>query len=69
MSATARPRNTRLAMAARQALRPCESEQLTRPRVSVAAARAALRSAGIPPVLAAALRARLHLIPQQEAQR
>jgi hypothetical protein len=39
------------------------------PRVSVAAARAALRAAGAPPYIAAALRGRLRLITDQEAKR
>jgi hypothetical protein len=35
------------------------------PRISVATARAALRAAGMPPHVAAALRGRLRLIPEQ----
>ena len=37
-----------------------------RPRVSVVTTRAALRAAGIPPHMAAALRSRLRLIPDAE---
>ena len=37
-----------------------------RPRVSVVNTRAALRAAGIPPHMAAALRSRLRLIPDAE---
>ena len=39
------------------------------PRVSVAAARAALRATGAPPYIAAALRGRLRLISDQEPER
>jgi hypothetical protein len=39
-----------------------------RPHVSTARARAALVAAGLPPHLAAALRRRLHLIPDQEGR-
>ena len=37
-----------------------------RPRINVTTTRAALRSAGVPPHLAAALRSRLRLIPELE---
>ena len=39
------------------------------PRVSVAAARAALRATGAPPYIAAALRGRLRLFTDQEPER
>jgi hypothetical protein len=68
-------------MAARQALRLCEAELLRRtwdtaevpqgsrrqPRISMVTTRAALQAAGVPPHVAAALRSRLRLIPEQEA--
>ncbi len=38
-------------------------------RISVATTRAALRAAGAPPLIAAALRSRLRLITEQEAER
>jgi len=64
-------------MAARQALRLCES---TLPqgaarivggqhRVNTVTTRAALRAVGLPPHIAAALRSRLRLMPEQEAER
>ncbi len=74
------------AMAARQALRLCETElpgltwdtadtrqrsaaiQRGQSRISVVTTRAALRAAGLPPLAAAALRSRLHLIPEPEDQ-
>jgi hypothetical protein len=70
-------------MAARQALSLCEAELLRlswdtvgapdssrgQPRIRVATTRAALRAAGVPPHIAAALRRRLRLIPEQEAGR
>jgi hypothetical protein len=73
-------------MAARQALRLCETELLTfargqagpppastgtghrQPRIHPVATRAALRAAGVPPDVAAALRRRLRLTPEQEAE-
>lgn len=57
------------ASAARHALTLCEAELYSRGRVSAVAARAALRSAGIPPLLAAALRTKLRLTPDREEQR
>jgi hypothetical protein len=71
------------AAAARQALGLCEAELLTstgdtacapysshgqQPSIRVATTRAALRAAGVPPRTAAALRSRLRLIPEQEAE-
>jgi hypothetical protein len=69
-------------MAARQALSLCEAELLRLPgdgpdvphsshgklRIHVVTTRAALRAVGMPPHLAAALRRRLRLIPDQEAE-
>jgi hypothetical protein len=69
--------------AARQALGLCEAElpRLSwdrasmppgsdeQPRIRVVTARAALQAAGLPPLLAARLRSRLRLIPEQEADR
>ena len=84
MTGTARPRRRRpRARAARQALGLCEAELLTltrdrtdapdscrgQPRIRVVTTRAALRAAGVPPHIAAALRRRLRLIPDQEAGR
>ena len=84
MTSTARPRSRRpRATAARQALRLCEAELLRltwdtapvpqgsrgRPRIRAATTRAALRAAGVPPHIAAALRKRLRLIPEQETGR
>jgi hypothetical protein len=83
MTSAARPRRRRhRATAARQALSLCEAEllRLTRdravvpdsshgqPRICPATTRAALRAAGVPPHIAAALRRRLRLIPDQEAE-
>jgi hypothetical protein len=84
MTSTARPRRRRpRAAAARQALSLCEAELLRlpgdtvgppgsscgQPRIRVVTTRAALRAAGVPPDLAAALRRRLRLNPEQEAGR
>jgi len=65
-------------MAARQALRLCEADLLKhtwdaagsrgQPRISVVTTTAALRAAGVPPHIAAALRSRLRLNPEQEAE-
>ena len=69
MTRAAVPRRQRpRATAARQALTLCEAELLTRPRISAAAARAALRAAGVPPHIAARFRNRLHLIPEPESE-
>jgi hypothetical protein len=71
------------ATAARQALSLCEADLLRltwdrgdmpqgscgRPRVRVVTTRAALRAAGVPPDLAAALHRRLRLIPEEETGR
>lgn len=80
----AKPRRIRpRATAARQALRLCEAEVLRltwdttgvpqsgrwQPRLRVVTTRSALRAAGVPPPIAAALRRRLRLIPEQEAER
>jgi hypothetical protein len=73
-----RPRAT----VVRQALRLCEAELLRltwesagtpagghgQPRARVATTRAALRAVGVPPNTAAALRGRLRLAPDQEAE-
>jgi hypothetical protein len=64
-------------MAARQALRLCEADvppsteriQGGQRRVSPATTRAAPRAAGLPPLLASALRSRLRLTPEREAER
>jgi hypothetical protein len=83
MTSTARPRRRRpRAAAARQALSLCEAELLRlpwntadppsscgQPRIRVVTTRAALRAAGMPPHIAAVLRRRLRLIPEQEAGR
>jgi hypothetical protein len=83
MTSAARPKRRQCARAARQALGLCEAELLRltwdradapqsscgQPRVRVVTARAALRAAGVPPHIAAALRRRLRLIPEQEAER
>jgi hypothetical protein len=78
MTSPARPRRRRQrAMAARQALRLCEAAvpqgtgriQGGPRRVTAATTRAALRAAGLPPQIAATLRRRLRLIPEQEADR
>ena len=83
MTSTARPKRKRQhATAARQALRLCESELLKhtggsaqmsysgrgQPRIHAITARSALRAAGVPPDIAAALRRRLHLMPEQAAE-
>jgi hypothetical protein len=68
--------------AARQALGLCEAELLRpswdradvppgsgeQPRIRVVTARAALRAAGLPPLLAARLRSQLRLMAEQEAR-
>jgi hypothetical protein len=69
MTSAAQARKRQRASAARQALVLCEAELITRPRTSAAAARAALRAAGLPPHLAATLRNRLRLIPEREPAR
>jgi hypothetical protein len=73
---THRPRRRPRARAARQALGLCEatlSQGTGRThggprRVTAVTARAALRAAGLPPHIAATLRSRLRLIPEQEAE-
>jgi hypothetical protein len=85
MTSPARARKRRQhATAVRQALRLCETDltSLTgetpnsprgdrriQGRVSPITTRAALRAVGVPPLAAAALRRRLRLIPEQEAER
>jgi hypothetical protein len=83
VTSTARPKRRPRATAARQALSLCEAELLTLtwdqgdmpqgsrgwPRIRVATTRAALRAAGVPPDLAAVLRRRLRLIPEEETGR
>ncbi len=68
MTSTTRARRRQRASAARRALALCEDGLLGRPRASAVMARAALRSAGLPPDLAASLRSRLRLTPDQEAR-
>jgi hypothetical protein len=82
MTNTPRPRRRPCARAARQALHLCENELLGltwdtahrpqgsrgQPRIRPVTTRAALRAAGVPPHIAAVLRRRLHLIPDQEAE-
>ncbi len=69
MTSAAHDRRRHRASAACQAIALCEAELTARPRTSAAAARAALRAAGLPPHLAATLRNRLRLIPEQEPAR
>ncbi len=78
MTSAARPRKRKQrAMAVRQALRLCEAAlpqgtgriQGGQHRISPVTTRAALRAVGLPPLIAAALRSRLHLIPEQEVER
>jgi hypothetical protein len=66
MTSATRARRRRRASAARQALALCEAELPARHRASPAASRTALPAAGLPPHLAATLRSRLRLIPEQE---
>lgn len=68
MTGTAQARRRQGARAARQALTLCEAELLARPRISAAIARSALRATGLPPPLAARIRSRLRLIPEQGAR-
>jgi hypothetical protein len=63
-------------MAARQALRLCEAALPQgqcipdgQHRVTAVTPRAALQAAGVPPLIAASLRSRLRLVPEQEAER
>jgi hypothetical protein len=78
MTSPARPRRRRPRVtAARQALRLCEAAlpqgtgrtQGGPRRVTVVTTRAALRAAGLPPHIAATLRSRLRLVPEQKADR
>jgi hypothetical protein len=64
----AQARRRQRARAARQALTLCEAELLARPRISAAIARSALRAAELPPHLAARIRSRLRLTPEQGAR-
>jgi len=68
MTSAVQARRRQRAKAARQALALCEAELHTRPRITAAAARKALRAAGMPPQLAAALRTRIRLTPEPEAR-
>ena len=78
MTSPARPRRRQQrTMAARQALRLCEADpapgtpgaaRVAPRRVTAVTTRAALRAAGLPPQIAATLRSRLRLIPEQEAE-
>jgi hypothetical protein len=84
MTLTHKPRRRQRAMAVRQALRLCEAEIAAHarngssvpagrpsgepPRNTAVATRAALRAAGLPPHLAASMRGRLRLVPEQEAE-
>jgi hypothetical protein len=77
MTSPARLRRRRQrAMAARQALRLCEADLRPGPRrtlggqhrVTTATTRAALRAAGVPPLIAATLRRRLRLTAEQETE-
>jgi hypothetical protein len=77
MTSPARPRRRQQrTMAARQAVRLCEAtlpqgagrSQGGPRRVTAVTTRAALRAAGLPPQIAATLRSRLRLIPEQEDQ-
>jgi hypothetical protein len=78
MTSPARPRRRKPRVtAARQALRLCEAAlpqdtghtQGGPQRVTAVTTRAALRAAGLPPHIAATLRSRLRLIPEQETDR
>ena len=67
MTSAAQARRRQRAKAARQALALCQTELSVRPRISAATARSALRAAGLPPHLAAALRHRIRLMSEPEA--
>jgi hypothetical protein len=67
MTRTTHRRRRQRARAARQAPALCQTALAVQPRVTGVAARAALRAAGLPPPLAAALRGRLRLTPDPEA--
>ena len=69
MTSTTRASRFQHAKASRQALTLREASMLTRPRVSPRAARAALLAAGVPPHLAARLRARLRLQAEPQDRR
>jgi hypothetical protein len=69
MTSAAQARRRQRPKAALLALALCEAEARVRPRVSAITARAALRATGLPPHVAAALRSRLRLIPEPEADR
>jgi hypothetical protein len=68
VTSAAQARRRQRARAARQALTLCEAELLARPRINAAIARSALRAAGLPPPLAARIRSRLRMIPEQGAR-
>jgi len=57
------------AKAARQALALCEAELPARARMRAVRDGVALRAAGLPPLVAAAFRSRLHLNPELEAEK
>ena len=65
-TSTTRARRLQYARASRQALTLCETSSLTTPRPSAHVARTALLAVGIPPHLAASLRARLWLHAEPE---
>jgi hypothetical protein len=75
MTSTPRPRRRPRARSARQALRLCEATlpqgtgrtQGGPRRITAVTTRAALQATGLPPHIAATLRSRLRLIPEQEA--
>jgi hypothetical protein len=66
MTSVTQARRRQRAKAARQAIALCEAELHGQPRIRTATARAALRAAGLPPLAAAALRGRLHLLSEPE---
>jgi hypothetical protein len=68
MTRTAQARRRQRARAARQAVDLCEIDKLARPRAGAAVARSALRAAGLPPHLAAALRSRIRLNSERQAR-
>jgi hypothetical protein len=68
MTSAARARRRQRARAARQAHALCEADLHARPRIRPATARAALRAAGLPPHLAAALRVRIYLSANRETR-
>jgi hypothetical protein len=69
MTSITQARRRQRAKAARQALTLCEAELRLKSRISTGTARAALRAVGLPPLAAAALRGRLLLTPDLEAEK